>query len=193
MAKGGPRWLLALVLLVGCLLGLTRAYLAVLSSSLPVGTVVFEAGVPHLGGKRRYQASSERTAWFALKLLKVHPHTGRVSLARSLSCDGLQYPRVFTFYIDSTSSRLGHATVDYYSLPLRVFVTGCPDHGESGDLAASKSWTAETLASYAMPSSDKFTEICLRSSQLVAALRDFLPHTALKDCETRWVVREINS
>jgi hypothetical protein len=45
---------------------------------------------------------------------------------------------------------------------------------------------AETLASYAMPSTDKFTEVCLRTSQLVAALRDFLPHTALKQCETRW-------
>lgn len=28
--------------------------------------------------------------------------------------------------------------------------------------------------------------MCLRSSQMVAALRDFLPHTALKECETRW-------
>jgi cadherin EGF LAG seven-pass G-type receptor 1 len=75
------------------MLGLARAYLAVLSSDLPAGTVVFEAGVPHLGGKRRYAASQDRTAWFALKLLKVHPHTGRVSLAKSLNCDGLQYPR----------------------------------------------------------------------------------------------------
>lgn len=28
--------------------------------------------------------------------------------------------------------------------------------------------------------------MCLRTSQLVAALRDFLPQTALKECETRW-------
>ena len=92
--------------------------------------------------------------------------------------------RLFTFYIDSTSTRLGRATVDYYSLPLRVLVTGCG--GENIDLAATKGWMAETLASYAMPTTDKFTEVCLRASQLIAALRDFLPHTALKQCETRW-------
>ncbi|XP_012288367.1 protocadherin-like wing polarity protein stan [Orussus abietinus] len=169
-----------------CLLGLTSlasGYLAVLPSSLPPGSVVFEAGV-RLGGRRRYEASSERTAWFARKLLKVHPHTGRVTLSRSLSCDGLQYPRIFTFYIDSTSSRLGRPTVDYYSLPLRVLVAGCG--GENQDLAATRGWVAETLASYAMPSTERFSEICLRTSQLVAALRDFLPHTALRDCETRW-------
>ncbi|XP_016844332.1 protocadherin-like wing polarity protein stan isoform X2 [Nasonia vitripennis] len=187
MARRRPcSWInpLALLLLLGGFASLAQAYLAVLSSNLPAGTLVFEAGVPHLGGKRKYAASQDRTAWFALKLLKVHPHTGRVTLAKSLNCDGLQYPRLFTFYIDSTSSRLGRATIDYYSLPLRVLVTGCG--GENVDLAATKGWMAETLASYAMPSTDKFTEVCLRTSQLVAALRDFLPHTALKQCETRW-------
>ncbi|XP_024946918.1 protocadherin-like wing polarity protein stan isoform X2 [Cephus cinctus] len=173
--------------IVLCLLGLWKiaeGYLAVLSSNLPTGTIVFEAGVPQLGGRRKYEASSDRTAWFARKLLKVHPHSGRVTLARSLNCDGLQYPRLFTFYIDSTSSRLGRPTIDYYSLPLRVLITGCG--GENQDLAATRGWMAETLASYAMPSTDRFTEICLRTSQLVAALRDFLPYTALKECETRW-------
>ncbi|XP_015521680.1 protocadherin-like wing polarity protein stan isoform X1 [Neodiprion lecontei] len=170
-----------------CLLGLwplAEGYLAVLSSSLEPGTVVFEAGVPQLGGKRKYEASVDRTAWFARKLLKVHPHTGRVTLAKTLSCEGLQYPRLFTFYIDSTSSRLGRPTIDYYSLPLRVLITGCG--GENQDLAATKGWMPETLASYAMPSNDRFTEVCLRASQLVAALSDFLPLTAIKECETKW-------
>lgn len=132
-------------------------YLAVLSSDLPAGSVVFDAGVPQLGGRRRYEASSERTAWFARKLLKVHPHTGRVSLARRLNCDGLQYPRLFTFYIDSTSTRLGRPIIDYYSLPLRILITGCG--GENQDLAATKGWMAETLASYAMPSTERFSEV----------------------------------
>lgn len=170
-----------------CLLGLWQladGYLAVLSSNLEPGTVVFEAGVPQLGGKRKYEVSADRTAWFARKLLKVHPHTGRVTLAKSLNCDGLQYPRLFTFYIDSTSSRLGRPTIDYYSLPLRVLVTGCG--GENQDLAATKGWMPETLASYAMPSTERFSEVCLRTSQLVAALSDFLPSTALKECETKW-------
>ncbi|XP_034944720.1 protocadherin-like wing polarity protein stan isoform X2 [Chelonus insularis] len=162
----------------------TEGYLAVLSSNLPPGTLVFEAGVPRLGGKRKYQVSTDRTARFARKLLKVNPHNGRVILAKSLNCEGLQYPRLFTFYVDSTSSRLGRPNIDYYSLPLRVLITGCG--GENEDLAATRGWTAETLASYAMPSTDKFTEICLRASQLVAALRDFLPHTVLKECDTRW-------
>lgn len=177
-------WILSLVC---CLAGLwheTEGYLAVLSSTLPPGTLVFEAGVPKLGGRRKYEVSADRTARFARKLLKVNPYNGRVTLAKTLNCDGLQYPRLFTFYIDSTSSRLGRPNIDYYSLPLRVLITGCG--GENQDLAATKGWMAETLASYAMPSTDKFTEICLRASQLVAALRDFLPWTAVKECETRW-------
>ncbi|XP_043283002.1 protocadherin-like wing polarity protein stan isoform X2 [Venturia canescens] len=172
-----------LILLTG-LLSLTEGYLAVVSSELPPGTLVFDSGVPQLGGRRKYEVSADRTARFARKLLRVNPHNGRVTLARSLNCDGLQYPRLFTFYIDSTSTRLGRPIIDYYSLPLRVLITGCG--GENQDLAATKGWMAETLASYAMPSNDKFTEICLRSSQFVAALRDFLPHTAIKECETRW-------
>ncbi|XP_018058154.1 PREDICTED: protocadherin-like wing polarity protein stan [Atta colombica] len=175
------KWML---LILTTIWTLGDGYLTVLPSSTPVGTVVFEAGVPQLGGRRKYEASSERTAWFARKLLKVHPHTGRVTLAKMLSCEGLQYPRVFTFYVDSTSSRLGRPTIDYYSLPLRILITGCG--GENHDLAATRGWMAETLASYAMPSTDRFTEVCLRTSQLVAALRDFLPQTTLKECETRW-------
>lgn len=152
------RWTL-LILTTVWVLG--DGYLAVLPSSTPVGALVFEAGVPQLGGRRKYEASSERTAWFARKLLKVHPHTGRVTLARTLSCDGLQYPRVFTFYVDSTSSRLGRPTIDYYSLPLRILITGCG--GENRDLAATRGWMAETLASYAMPSTDRLDQISVLS------------------------------
>lgn len=175
-------WMIVIVLSGLC--ALAEGYLAVLSSDLPPGTLVFDAGVAQLGGRRKYEVSADRTARFARKLLKVNPHNGRVTLARSLSCDGLQYPRLFTFYIDSTSTRLGRPIIDYYSLPLRVLITGCG--GENQDLAATKGWMAETLASYAMPSNDKFTVICLRSSQFVAALRDFLPETAVKECDTRW-------
>ncbi|XP_012235255.2 protocadherin-like wing polarity protein stan [Linepithema humile] len=177
----GWRWVLLILTIVWTV---SDGYLTVLPSGTPVGTVVFEAGVPQLGGRRKYEASSERTAWFARKLLKVHPHTGRVTVAKTLSCDGLQYPRVFTFYVDSTSSRLGRSTIDYYSLPLRILITGCGN--ENRDLMATRNWMAETLASYAMPSTDRFTEVCLRTSQLVAPLRDFLPQTALKKCEIRW-------
>lgn len=145
------KWILPLL---AAFCTLTDAYLAVLSSSTPAGSVVFEAGVPQLGGRRKYEVSNERTAWFARKLLKVHPHTGRVTLARPLSCDGLQYPRIFTFYVDSTSSRLGRPTIDYYSLPLRILITGCG--GENRDLAATRGWMAETLASYAMPSTERW-------------------------------------
>ncbi|XP_044577360.1 protocadherin-like wing polarity protein stan isoform X2 [Cotesia glomerata] len=177
-------WILAVICCLAGICQVTEGYLAIISSNLSPGTLIFEAGVPQLGGKRKYDVSGDRTARFARKLLKVNPHNGRVTLARKLNCDGLQYPRLFTFYIDSTSSRLGRPNIDYYSLPLRVLITGCGD--ENQDLAATKGWMAETLASYAMPSTEKFTEICLRRSQLVAGLRDFLPHTALKECETRW-------
>lgn len=146
------KWII-LPMCLAALWTLAEGYLAVLSSSTPVGTIVFEAGVPQLGGRRKYEVSNERTAWFARKLLKVHPHTGRVTLAKPLSCEGLQYPRIFTFYVDSTSSRLGRPTIDYYSLPLRILITGCGE--ENRDLAATRGWMAETLASYAMPTTER--------------------------------------
>jgi cadherin EGF LAG seven-pass G-type receptor 1 len=39
-----------------------------------------------------------------------------------LECNGLFYPNLFTLYVDSTSNET-HG-VDYYSLPLRIFITG---------------------------------------------------------------------
>jgi cadherin EGF LAG seven-pass G-type receptor 1 len=52
-----------------------------------------------------------------------------------LECDGLFYPNLFTLYVDSTANET--YGVDYYSLPLRIFVTGeqCEkDDPESGEL-----------------------------------------------------------
>jgi cadherin EGF LAG seven-pass G-type receptor 1 len=53
-----------------------------------------------------------------------------------LECDGLFYPNLFTLYIDSTANET--CGVDYYSLPLRIFITGeqCEkeDKLEDGDL-----------------------------------------------------------
>ncbi|KAF7994935.1 hypothetical protein HCN44_004407 [Aphidius gifuensis] len=177
-------WFFVVACIIAGLCHVADGYLVVLSSNLPPGTQIFEAGVPKLGGKRKYEVSSDRTARFARKLLKVNPYNGRVTLAKSLNCDGLQYPRLFTFYIDSTSTRLGRPNIDYHSLPLRVLITGCGY--DNDDLASTKGWMAETLASYAMPSTDKFMEICLRESQLVAGLKDFLPITAIKDCDVKW-------
>ncbi|XP_063987386.1 protocadherin-like wing polarity protein stan [Diachasmimorpha longicaudata] len=176
-------WMLTVACLLAGLAHVADSYLAVLSSTLAPGSLIFEAGIPRLGGRRKYEASSH-TARFARKLLRVHPHNGQVTLARSLNCDGLQYPRLFTFHIDSTSQRLGRPNIDFYSLPLRILITGCG--GENQDLAATKGWMAETLASFAMPTPDKLTEICLRASQLVASLQSFLPETVVKECETRW-------
>jgi cadherin EGF LAG seven-pass G-type receptor 1 len=54
-----------------------------------------------------------------------------------LECDGLLYPNLFTLYVDSTANET--CGVDYYSLPLRIFVTSeqCEKEydPESGELS----------------------------------------------------------
>ena len=71
---------------------------------------------------RHYKINTHRSAGFVHRLLHVDSGSGQVILKRHLECDGLFYPNLFTLYIDSTSNET--RGVDYYSLPLRIFVTG---------------------------------------------------------------------
>ncbi|XP_065173819.1 protocadherin-like wing polarity protein stan isoform X2 [Atheta coriaria] len=131
------------------LLGLTGAALVLLASlqscacylllvtedQLP-GDLIFDASVYKLGSERDYKINLERSASFVSRLLRVDPHNGRVSLKQRLECNSLYYPNLFTVHIDSTSNRL--RDIDYYSLPLRIFIVGkeCSKDAEEEDLEA---------------------------------------------------------
>jgi len=71
---------------------------------------------------RHYKINTHRSAGFVHRLLHVDSSSGQIILKRHLECDGLFYPNLFTLYVDSTSNET--RGVDYYSLPLRIFVTG---------------------------------------------------------------------
>jgi cadherin EGF LAG seven-pass G-type receptor 1 len=99
-----------------------RAYLVLVPDSAPPGHTVLDAAVYKLGSERTYTIDVHRTANFVHHIIRVNRTTGLVTLRKRLRCDGVLYPNLFTFYVDSTSERI--RDIDYYSLPIRVLVTG---------------------------------------------------------------------
>ena len=176
----GCRAVLLAVLLALCVAcRLSAAYLLIATEDDPPGHVLFNAS---LGGRdllhpRTYSINNHRSAAFVHRLLRVDPATGRVTLRHYLDCTAVYYPNLFTLHVDSVGSALGLLDlapdpVDYYSLPLRVFVSGrrcerdplvsidLADEAEEADVALNrvhvkvseaKRWVSETLASYAIP------------------------------------------
>ncbi|KAJ2938245.1 hypothetical protein O0L34_g17587 [Tuta absoluta] len=114
------RWARALVTV--WLAVTVRAYLVLVPDSAPPGHAVLDAAVYKLGSERTYTIDVHRTANFVHHILRVNRTTGLVTLRKRLRCDGILYPNLFTFYVDSTSDRI--RDIDYYSLPIRVLVTG---------------------------------------------------------------------
>ncbi|GBP48920.1 Protocadherin-like wing polarity protein stan [Eumeta japonica] len=118
MALGGrPRALPLLLLLAAA-----RAYLILVPDTAPPGHVVLDASVYKLGSERTYTIDVHRTANFVHHVLRVNRTTGLVTTRKRLRCDGINYPNLFTFYVDSTSERI--RDIDYYSLPIRILVVG---------------------------------------------------------------------
>ncbi|XP_052128982.1 protocadherin-like wing polarity protein stan isoform X1 [Frankliniella occidentalis] len=196
--------LLVVVAAVAC--RLTAAYLLIATEDDPPGHVLFNAS---LGGRgaRTYSINNHRSASFVHRLLRVDPDSGRISLRHFLDCTAVYYPNLFTLHVDSTALA---DPVDYYSLPLRVFVSGrrcerdplvsidLADEAEEQDVALNrvhvkvseaKRWVSETLASYAIPKAEAtdWTRICLRKSQLVCRIRNLLPRTVVENCNVRYV------
>ncbi|XP_013177867.1 PREDICTED: protocadherin-like wing polarity protein stan isoform X1 [Papilio xuthus] len=101
---------------------LTRAYLILVPDTAPPGHLVLDAAVYKLGSERTYTIDVHRTANFVHHVLRVNRTSGLVTLRKRLRCDGVLYPNLFTFYVDSTSERI--RDIDYYSLPIRILVTG---------------------------------------------------------------------
>lgn len=111
-------WFLTIALIVGR----SASYLIIVDEHTQPGTIIFNASVYKLGSDRHYKINVHRSANFVHHLLKVDAKEGHIALKKKIYCDGIYYPNLFTFYVDSTSARL--RTIGYYSMPLRVFVSG---------------------------------------------------------------------
>ncbi|CAF4901464.1 unnamed protein product [Pieris macdunnoughi] len=108
--------------LAACLLSVAGAYLILVPDTAPPGYTVLDAAVYKLGSERAYSIDVHRTANFVHHILRVNRTNGLVTLRKRLRCDGVLYPNLFTFYVDSTSERI--RDIDYYSLPIRILVIG---------------------------------------------------------------------
>ncbi|XP_030388378.1 protocadherin-like wing polarity protein stan [Scaptodrosophila lebanonensis] len=282
-------WLTALLLLLLQFCVHTHSYLIIVHEGTPPGSVIFNASVYKLGSERLYKINAHKSANFVHHLVAVSHKDGQIHLKKSLKCDGIYYPNLFTFYVDSTSSRL--RSIDYYSLPVRIFISGhnCnedrrieqqlhhqhyeeedntgyskrrrrryavqPPHlseqqlllygnqleslkevavqlnnhshsrtdfrdgdlifGDSFDnemrhrilsrkrrgvadplhlepalhrrVSDAKQWISETYASYAIHTTDKWNQICLRKSQFINNLNSFLPKSVCQYCNVNFL------
>lgn len=170
----------------------TRAYLLLINEHQQPGDIIFNASVYKLGSERHYHLNPHKSATFVNDLIEIDSKTGIVRLKESLHCDNLYYPSLFTVHVESTSSRL--RDIDYYNLPLRIFIVGnnCDKKQEGDDgvfhhhhqhlSADAKRWISETYASYAIPTTDRWHKICLRQSQFINSIRAFLPKTITDHC-----------
>ncbi|XP_066904779.1 protocadherin-like wing polarity protein stan isoform X2 [Halyomorpha halys] len=172
--------LLVLFKLVFC-----SGYLILLSEEEEPGSLIFDAGLKtNEHHKRHYTINVDKSASFVRRLLRVDHSFGEVYLRQKLQCDGVFYPNLFTLYIDSTSN----GTLDYVSIPLRVLIRGCADLISFEDgvfenkiqnkISEAKKWPSETIASFSFPAFNKneaMSQVCLRSSQVVASLRSLVP------------------
>lgn len=192
---------------------LNNAYLLLVDDSLQPGEVIFNASINYLGSRRIYKINEERSAPFVPSLVHVDRNSGQISLLEGLQCNGLHYPRLFTIHIDSTSRKL--KDIDYYSLPLRIFIVGkdCSDSADDDidsvteikkphnvqifhfnqiqhffkeTLNKAKEWVSETFVSFAMQTGGKWQKICLRQSQFIHSVKSFLPESISTYCQVNF-------
>ncbi|XP_031351868.1 protocadherin-like wing polarity protein stan isoform X2 [Photinus pyralis] len=184
---------------------LSHSYLLIVNEDQPPGDVIFNSSVYRLGSERHYHINNHRTAAFVSTLLNVNPHNGQVALRQQLRCNGIFYPNLFTVYIDSTSNRL--RDIEYYSLPLRIFIVGRDCESQDGDrrrrstpdllrdvhhsiaskISEARQWISETSASFSIPTTDKWQKVCLRQSQFINSISAFLPNTISKFCSIDYI------
>ncbi|XP_065199574.1 protocadherin-like wing polarity protein stan [Planococcus citri] len=147
---------------------------------------------------RKYYMNVDKSASFVEKLVQVNSSTGSVTLKRRLACDGIEYPNVFTLYIDSTCNDI----YEYVSIPLKVYIHGCETRGKiketssdyfSTKISALKQMYSESLVSYALPGTsvpafDPLWETCFRKSQLVMGLENYvIPRAITSQCRIHYV------
>lgn len=110
------------IIIISHVINCTSGYLIVVDEHVQPHSVIFNASIYKLGSERHYKINTHKSAYFVHHLIYLNTTNGQVKLKKQLKCDGIYYPSLFTFYIDSTSNRL--RSIDYYSLPLRVFISG---------------------------------------------------------------------
>ncbi|XP_060527638.1 protocadherin-like wing polarity protein stan isoform X2 [Cylas formicarius] len=123
--------LLCSILSLALCYSLSGAYLLLVDQeSVQAGDLLFNVSVKHSGSDRYYELDTRRSAPFVQSLINVDRKSGHISLQQRLQCDGIFYPNLFTIFINSFSKRL--KDLEYYSLPLRIFITGkdCSDYSE---------------------------------------------------------------
>lgn len=132
-------------ILFACIVHQTNGYLIVVSDQTPAGSVIFNASVYKLGSERLYKINAHKSAQFVHHLLHVDHKDGQIRLKKQLQCDGIFYPSIFTFYVDSTTNRL--RSIDYYSLPLRILVSGanCNDELQNRTLMFGRNFEEENI------------------------------------------------
>lgn len=113
---------LAAIYLLSFVFPLLNSYMVIINEHDELGKIVFNASVYKLGSERHYKINAHKSAHFVHHLLNIDAITGEIRLRKSVRCDGIHYPSLFTFYVDSSSSRLH--SIDYYSMPLRIFIVG---------------------------------------------------------------------
>lgn len=188
---------------------LNDAYLVLVDDSLQPGEIIFNGSINTITSHRFYKINEDRSAPFVPSLIHVDANSGQISLLEGLQCNGLHYPRLFTIYVDSTSRKL--KDIDYYSLPLRLFIIGkdCPEtteyntentyqttqrenvqifnfnefsHNIKDKIHKAKEWVSETYVSFSMQTAGKWQKLCLKKSQYIHSVKSFLPKSIITDC-----------
>lgn len=182
---------------------LNNAYLLLLDDTSQPGDVIFNASITYLKSHRTFKINEERSAPFVPSLIHVDLNTGQISLRERLHCNSLHYPRLFTIFIDSTSRKL--KDIDYYSLPLRIFIIGkdcIVDNLENNHISnaqvshtnqfdsflkqklhEAKQWVSETFVSFAMPTAGNYQKICLKQSQYLHSVKAIIPWSIVHKCK----------
>lgn len=114
-------------------LSTVNGYLIIVSNATEPDTQIFDGMLLNFKEpSRKYYMNVDKSASFVEKLVQVNPFTGAVTLKRYLACDGIEYPNIFTLYIDSSSNEI----YEYVSIPLKVYIRGCESGGRiKGTLA----------------------------------------------------------
>lgn len=118
--------LYALISLLSLLWSTAFGYLIIVSFDTKPGSQIFDGSLVNYEDPiRKYSMNFDKSAAFVEKLMGVNSSNGVVTLKKSLACDGIEYPNVFTLYIDSYSN----GNYEYISIPLKIYVRGCESKG----------------------------------------------------------------
>ena len=124
-----------------------NAYFIVLNQTISRESIIFDGSLSTFKQPlRRYFMNVDKSASFVKRLLHVNASTGAIQQKESFSCDRSLYPKVFTLYIDSSSSCI----YEYVSVPLKVYIQGCEDESDAGTVTFFLSSKFEAHCTYTL-------------------------------------------